>query len=390
MEMGTGRQWLDDNLGAARAGAPVVMTPQLARPALADPELERIEFDSEGPEGEALRDQRPAAPPTLSAFVDIPWPAGQAPEPVRDVPAGESLPTADVLIVTWTTDEGHALSRVLSPGFDNLPPATANPAQPGAGYWKPYTKNYEAIAQHMLPGAPARASYHRLGTYWAATIAGKKVTLFKSDSHFSKDGARDLQTTPNRLVWEQIIDDCKPSWVITTGTGGGVGADMEVGDVVVSRFVTFDPGGADPALEIFTCAAAAPGGDFKQAANLFTANSGFLPGTNPRPPRILPAATAATGVLTTAKFEYDDTANTFDLKGKGDVCEMGDAVLGLVCQSLGAAAPNYVAVRNVSNPEVDSTDPDASKLSNYIYEHFGRWSSVCSAIVCWEIVTGLE
>jgi hypothetical protein len=60
-----------------------------------------------------------------------------------------------------------------------------------------------------------------------------------------------------------------------------------------------------------------------------------------------------------------------------------------VCQSLGAAAPNYVAVRNVSDPQVDSSDPDAGKLANYIYEHFGRWSSVCSAIVCWAIVTEL-
>jgi hypothetical protein len=100
------------------------------------------------------------------------------------------------------------------------------------------------------------------------------------------------------------------------------------------------------------------------------------------------ATSAATGVLTTAKFEYDDTANTFDLKGKGDVCEMGDAVLGSVCQALGAGAPRYSAVRNVSDPEVDSSDPDASALAGYIYEHFGRWSSVCSAIVCWAIVTG--
>jgi hypothetical protein len=184
-----------------------------------DAALERIEFNSEGPEGEALRAQRPQAPPTLSAFVDIPWPDGLAPEPVREVPDGESLPPADVLIVTWTTDEGHALSRVLTPGLDSLPPA----AGALGGFWKPYIKNYEQIAAHMSPHAPARENYHRLGTYWAATVGGRKVTLFKSDSHFSRDGARDLLTTPNRTVWEQIIDDCKPSWVITTGTAGGIG-----------------------------------------------------------------------------------------------------------------------------------------------------------------------
>ena len=30
-----------------------------------------------------------------------------------------TLPTADVLVVTWTVDEGHALSRVLTPGKDS-------------------------------------------------------------------------------------------------------------------------------------------------------------------------------------------------------------------------------------------------------------------------------
>ena len=387
--MAAGRRWLDENLGAARVGTPEVLAPQIARRVEPDAALERIEFNSEGPEGEALRDQRPQAPPTLSAFVDIPWPDGLAPEPARQVPDGDSLPPADVLIVTWTTDEGHALSRVLTPGFDSLPPAAGAAGHGRPGFWKPYLKNYEQIAAHMSPRAPARENYHRLGTYWAATVGGRRVTLFKSDSHFSRDGARDLLATPNRTVWEQIIDDCKPSWVITTGTAGGIGASAQVGDVVVSRFVTYDPGGADPSLQPFACAGDAPHGQLAKASGLFAANSTFLPSTNTRAPKIVRAGSAHTGVLTTADFEYDDTANTFHLKGKGDVCEMGDAVLGSVCASLGAAAPNYVAVRNVSDPEVDSSDPDAGNLANYIYEHFGRWSSVCSAIVCWGIVAGL-
>ena len=41
-------------------------------------------------------------------------------------PSGQSLPKADVLIVTWTMDEGHALSRVLTPGLDSRDD------------WKPY------------------------------------------------------------------------------------------------------------------------------------------------------------------------------------------------------------------------------------------------------------
>ncbi|MFL5860756.1 MAG: hypothetical protein ACJ780_08265, partial [Solirubrobacteraceae bacterium] len=300
MTAAAGRRWLDQNLGPARAGTPAVMAPSLAARAEPDLGLERIAFDSQGPEGEALRDQRASAPPTLDAFIDIPWPDDLAPTPVLKLPAGESLPSADVLIVTWTTDEGHALSRVLTPGVDSVPAAQDSAGARKTATWTPYVKNYDAIAARMSPHAPARENYRRLGTYWAATVGERKVTLFKSDSHFSRDGARDLRTTPNRTVWEQIIDDCKPTWVITTGTGGAIGSAPEVGDVVVSRFVGFDPGGANPVLEQFACPTDAPDGEFATASRLFGANSRFLPSTNARAPEIIRATSAQTGVLPTA------------------------------------------------------------------------------------------
>jgi nucleoside phosphorylase len=305
------------------------------------------------------------------------------------MPAGESLPDCDVLIVTWTVEEGRALARVFTPGCESIPPTTSEPAKPGITYWKPYTKNYAEISAHMSPACPARQK-KRLGTYWTTEIAGKRVTLFKSDSHMSQDGPDALATTPNRLVWKQIIEDCKPRWAITTGTAGGIGAQMEVGDVVVSRFVTFDSGGHPPQMEPFDCPQTAPSSRFDTAHELFAANAGYLPKTNTRPPRIVHGTSPASGVVTTRGFQYDDTANTFELQGKGDACEMGDAVLAYVCQEIGSGAPAYAMVRNVSDPEIDSSEEHASALANYIYAHFGRWSSVCSAIVCWAIVAALD
>lgn len=82
----------------------------------------------------------------------------------------------------------------------------------------------------------------------------------------------------------------------------------------------------------------------------------------------------------------------YGLQGKGDLSEMGDAVLGMVCQGLGAKAPRYSIVRNVSDPEIDSsgfTLAQQTKLAADIYKGYGRWSSVCSAIVCWAIIAGL-
>jgi Phosphorylase superfamily len=393
--MAANRSWLEENLGgspelqhavAAERGEPsevMAPTPQ----ALA---YERIEFDGGAPETiERTAANWPQAPPTLSHYTPVEWPDGLAPKPAGQSPTGDSLPQADILIVTWTVEEGSALAHVLTPGCESILPTKSHPAKPGIVYWKPYTKNYEAIAAQMDPGCPAREK-KRLGSYWSAEIAGKSVTLFKSESHFSQDGPEELATTPNRLVWKQIIEDCKPKLVITTGTGGGIGAGAEVGDVIVSRFVTFDSGGKPPQFEHFECSGDIPANYLDTAHGLFAANAANLPKTNSRGPRIVYGKSARSGVVTTKGFQYDDTANTFGLQGKGDVCEMGDAILAYVCAELGADAPAYAMVRNVSDPQIDSSDPEAPKLANWIYEQFGRWSSVCSAIACWGIAVGLD
>jgi nucleoside phosphorylase len=381
------RQWLDANLGAETAAQPLAA--EAAAPA-SPVELarERIEFDAQTPEGTAFLERREEPSPDLDKFVEIPWPHGLEPKPAKSAPEGESLPKADVLIVTWTTEEGRALSRVLTPGYESHTPVDPSKEKPGVTYWKRYVKNFDEIAQHMKAGCPAREC-HRLGTYWTAEIGGKSVVLFKSDSHMSQDGERTPQKTPNRLVWRQIIEDCDPKWVITTGTGGGIGSEREVGDVIVSRFVTFDPKGSNPQLEPFSCATDAPESRFGDLPALMKPNAQFLPKTNKRPPDVIDAAKESQGVLTTQGFAYDDTKDTYGLQGKGDVCEMGDAVLGYVCQEMGAAAPQYAMVRNASDPQIDSSLPDPGGRANEIYAQFGRWSSVCSAIACWAIATAV-
>jgi nucleoside phosphorylase len=238
----------------------------------------------------------------------------------------------------------------------------------------------------MRAGCPAR-QYGRLGTFWTTKIGDRRVTLFKSDSHMSQDGPK----LPNATVWRQIIEDCSPKWVITTGTGGGIGPQFEVGDVIVSRFASFDCQRQFKRFDgdLFASPAKPPRGKFKRAEGLFKFNEQFLPSDNARPPKIVVGPTAKTGILTTDFFGFDNTANTYGLQGKGDLSEMGDAVLGMVCQQLGAKAPSYAIVRNVSDPEISSgtlTLRQQAKLAGDIYKAYGRWSSVCSAIVCWAMV----
>jgi hypothetical protein len=56
---------------------------------------------------------------------------------------------------------------------------------------------------------------------------------------------------------------------------------------------------------------------------------------------------------------------------------------------MGASAPRWLAVRNVSDPQISSTGTTIEQQANMaaqIYKGFGRWSTVCSAIVCWALI----
>ena len=374
------RSWLTRNLGmAAHPPAALMAAADTSAPTAAEERArlrQLIDFDSEGAVGAAFMAAAPLAT-GLSKFKDIPWPAGLAPIP-GPTPSGPKLPKCDVLIVTWTVDEGHALSRVLTPGFDSRDD------------WLRYTRNFELIAAKMRNGCPAK-ELGRLGTYWTATIGSKRVTLFKCDSHMSQDGP----LLPNATVWRQIIDDSQPEWVITTGTGGGIGTAVEVGDVIVSPFVTFSCRRTFKRLDgdSYASKTTAPATLFAQATALFAPNAVYLPPENTRPPLIVASADPQTGVLTTDYFGFDNSTDTFGLQGKGDLSEMGDAVLGMVCKGRPVTAPAYVCVRNVSDPQIaaaDMTIKEQEAVAADIYMGFGRWSSVCSAITCWAIVAALK
>jgi hypothetical protein len=45
-------------------------------------------------------------------------------------------------------------------------------------------------------------------------------------------------------------------------------------------------------------------------------------------------------------------------------------------------------VRNVSDPQIKSEGSinEQAKLAATIYKAFGRWSTVCSALVCWALI----
>ena len=74
----------------------------------------------------------------------------------------------------------------------------------------------------------------------------------------------------------------------------------------------------------------------------------------------------------------------------GDVSEMGDAVLGMLVSKesgkraeLGSCAKRF-QIRKIK--AVGTIQDQEAKLATQIYKGFGRWSSVCSAIVCWALI----
>jgi len=375
------RKWVERNLGFDPATTPAPASTfafsRAVKPTQPeDLQREIIDFDSEAPAGREFFAFTTAT--GLSRFTEIPWPKGLAPKtgPKPRGKAGSPLPKADVLVVTWTVDEGHALSRVLTPGKDSR------------NDYVPYTHNFATISRKMRRGCPALLA-KRLGAYWTTTIGGKSAVVFKSDSHMSQDGPE----LPNRDVWRQIITEVKPKLVLTTGTAGGIGKQLEVGDVIVSPVVRFDcisKFKTEPFAQDHFSSSAPKTGHFASARTLFKANEARLPPDNTRPPKIVKVAASdlAASVVTTDFFGFDTSDDHFHLQGLGDVSEMGDAVLGLVAQDMGASAPRWLAVRNVSDPQIkaDGTIKQQANVAAQIYKGFGRWSSVCSAIVCWALI----
>jgi len=67
-------------------------------------------------------------------------------------------------------------------------------------------------------------------------------------------------------------------------------------------------------------------------------------------------------------------------------------VLGLVVSEMGRSAPRWIAIRNVSDPQIKADDltlKQQAQIAAQIYKGFGRWSSVCSAITCWASIVAM-
>ncbi len=363
-----------------------------------------------------LSPQREIVPPALAlaAAPELPFPdeLQPVPQPPEEEPGpNDALPNADVAVITWTVAEHRALADVLTPGYPSRS-------------WYRYARCYDAYKPKIRSGAPADKG-RRLGTYFLTKIAGRSVLCFKSELHLNQDSIENPRkpgtaTLPVRDLFHQIIKEVQPKWFLTAGTAGGTYGNHCLGDVTLTRAAKFrlnDEFRNEPfAGHTYRSEWDIPTTHFETCLDMMNRYSknlsepAFAPPTKRYrfqtdpipPPKNTPhihmdgsdGIPAFHPILTTDFFEFGTSENHLD--GEGIAVEMGDAVLGLVADELGDAAPKWGVIRNLSDPVINADLPDTPRALNmqahwavWYYETYGYWTSLMGGLVTWAVIAGL-
>ncbi len=306
----------------------------------------------------------------------IPWPAGLGPKAPASVP--EELPNADVLVVTWTAAEANALADVLTPGR-------------ASSAWARYTDEWATYEPQLTDRSPARFS-KCLGLWALSEIDGKRAVLFKSDLHMSTDA----KSLPIRQLWAQLVRAVEPKLVITTGTAGGIGEQTQLGDVCVTNGAKFNcqkEFKQEPfAQATYTGAQWSPGGQMSSCAGLLAVNAKELRPVATRDPEVA-AVIGKPGVETIDFFGFADATDYYGVASNDPDArneEMDDATLPLALGDIKSTVP-WLSIRNASDPQVAhmETIEEEKKWAEEIYEKYGYWTTVGSAIACWAAIADL-
>jgi len=315
----------------------------------------------------------------------VPWPAGTAPAPAplnpAPAPADDLTRFAgyDAVIVTWTAAEASALATLMSPGY-------------GTADWYEYRHNVAAYIP-LVTGAKApfkdKSSemaryYHSLGLYFPCTVGAKKILLFKSGLHLDYDGP----AYPVQRLMAEIAQAVAPKLFITTGTGGGIGANVKLGDVVIAGTVRFDcqtQFKSEPWANASYTTSALPAGALAALTPALTGvNAAKIPGARATPEFF---SGAAGTVVTTDFFAFDDSTDYYKLQGLGQACDMGDAMVANALQNFPSI--KFYSIRNASDPQIPNSENNITKASQQaaqIYAEYGGLTTAASVIASWAVV----
>ena len=312
--------------------------------------------------------------------------------------SGSGLPAADVVVITWADAEWAAMQHVFCAGGVAMPYSDRNTSA-----WGGWTKYAVGLPKSSVSGWSFWGEWRLVG------IGGKRVLLWKSNTHLDFPGQTELVA-----MVEMLVKEVKPGLVLSIGTAGGAMVGDHVGTVrAVSAGTLYEKGEAQGSWPVYsngwkateTVVGAAGFGsllfpvpttesDLQGLVTQFNAYYGTSysifdldpDGLNSgdTQPKVLDATGGGSSLLTTPTFVVGTTAGTY---AEYACIEMDDALIGEVC---GKAGVGFGFVRNVSDP-VQSAALPAEVQGNWgsaVYEAYGIYTSFNGALAAWAMLAG--
>jgi len=191
----------------------------------------------------------------------------------------------------------------------------------------------------------------------------------------------------------------RPRIFITTGTGGGIGSDVKLGDVIIASQTRFDCTSQFASQpwhsQSYRTSTLPPGTIGFIQPGLTMVNAKHIANATPIPGLSKPTIwNSGSAIVTTDKFAFDTSYDDFKLQGLGQVCDMGDAMVGRALANFPQVL--WYAIRNASDPQIPMTadTPEdlkkADEEAGNIYQKYGGYSTAASVIATWAIIASLS
>lgn len=355
--------------------------------------------------------------PSVLPRIDWASIGAQAPVPVDiDYHGSEApLPSADIVMITWTDAEWSAMDHVF------LHSTTAGDSQSTTlvHNWFQYSKSAPSSGS-STPGGPLWGYYQLVDI--ASGSGSKRVLLFKADAHL----AHSPWITGLENMVGAIAADMHPKQIYSIGTAGGAVLDERLGDVAITNSGKLQlklPENLSSGLngKTFTSSWFPSWHLISKAQNLFFplakvaswsglertleyAKKSHDQGAEALQPftlhDLVNSAIDPNNLNSPKAINYDKkplltTDYYFIANGPMDYAalEMDDAVIGYAAQQAGC---EYVFVRNISDPLVPAETPDHKSIpsdarsawSSAVYNAYGLYTSFNGAIAAWATIAG--
>jgi nucleoside phosphorylase len=328
------------------------------------------------------------------AIPAVNWSAvGAAAPTLLTTPSGD-LPAADAVVICWTDAEWAATVHAFCNSQQSMSYSSRNDSSWSG--WQKYTK-----------GIHTQPEWDYWAEYRLVQVASKKVLLFKSNTHLDFPG----QTYLTQLI-ELVIQNVKPTLILSTGTAGGARPSDHVGTVNAVRAATMDektgsatswPKYSSPwkagwstvskggfsKLLFPVPTTSADIDSIRTQFNSFYGSNFSMADLNPgnvnmadAQPAVNNLTSAGTPLLTTTSFVVATSAGNF----KDFACvEMDDAVIAQICVGKNV---EYGSVRNISDPVQGASLPSEMQAhwGQAIYNTYCLYTAYNGAIAAWAIL----